>query len=393
MPDKDAIPPVIGQRLPDDGSDLPLFWPLRGAADAAETRAAAMSRTLRLLNTVVRTQLVRPPPEWASPNAVRLDLHTLRLREFSLSGAGRFALVVAPYAGHASTIADFSPEQSLVRTLQAQGLERVAVTDWKSADDVIKGYDIDNYLAELNACVDDLGGQVDLIGLCQGGWLSAMFAARFPEKVATLVLAGTPIDTHAGRSIVTTYAERLPDTFFQGLVAAGGGVLRGEHMLAGFKSMHPDVQYFGKFRDLYAHIDDKERLRRFEAFERWYEHTLDLPGVWYLQVVTQIFKQNRLAEGRFVGLGRRLLLSDIACPVYLLAGETDDVTPKEQLFAAETLLDPAAAPVVQDTAPGGHIGLFMGADTLDVAWPKIAQWILRGGFPSDRAGGACHARC
>ena len=49
----------------------------------------------------------------------------------------------------------------------------------------MKDYDIDNYLAEINVCVDDLGGRVNLVGLCQGGWMSAMYAARFPDKVAS----------------------------------------------------------------------------------------------------------------------------------------------------------------------------------------------------------------
>jgi poly(3-hydroxybutyrate) depolymerase len=37
------------------------------------------------------------------------------------------------------------------------------------------------YLAEINVLVDDLGGRMNLIGLCQGDWMSAMYAARFPH--------------------------------------------------------------------------------------------------------------------------------------------------------------------------------------------------------------------
>jgi poly(3-hydroxyalkanoate) synthetase len=47
---------------------------------------------------------------------------------------------------------------------------------------------------------------------------------------------------------------------------------------------------------------------------------IDLPGRWYLQVITQIFKENRLAKGKFIGLGRQLNLHDITCAAYLLAG-------------------------------------------------------------------------
>jgi hypothetical protein len=31
--------------------------------------------------------------------------------------------------------------------------------------------------------------------------------------------------------------------------------------------------------------------------------------------------------------------------------------------------------IVQETVPGGHIGLFMGARTLLDHWPQIARWI------------------
>ena len=30
---------------------------------------------------------------------------------------------------------------------------------------------------------------------------------------------------------------------------------------------------------------------------------------------------------------------------------------------------------LQETVPGGHIGLFMGANTLREQWPQIARWI------------------
>lgn len=53
-------------------------------------------------------------------------------------------------------------------------------------------HDIGNYLSELDICVDELGGRVNLAGMCQGGWLGAMYAARFPDKVNTLDLRRLP---------------------------------------------------------------------------------------------------------------------------------------------------------------------------------------------------------
>jgi len=57
--------------------------------------------------------------------------------------------------------------------------------------------------------VDDQGGKVHLIGLCQGGWLCAMFAARFPGKAQSLVLAGAPVDTDAGHGNIGRMAHAL----------------------------------------------------------------------------------------------------------------------------------------------------------------------------------------
>jgi poly(3-hydroxybutyrate) depolymerase len=65
---------------------------------------------------------------------------------------------------------------------------------------------------------------------------------------------------------------------------------------------------------------------------------MDLPGVYYLQAVEWLFQQNRLAKGKFVALGKTLSLKDITVPVYMLAGEADDITPTAQVFDAEKYL-------------------------------------------------------
>ena len=185
-----------------------------------------------------------------------------------------------------------------------------------------------------------------------------------------------PIDTHAGDGPLKKMVESSPPGFYDELVALGGGLMRGRVMLRGWKNMHPDQQYLEKYVRLYQHIDDPEYVRRTEDFASWYENPIDLPGRWYLQAINELFKENRLAEGRFVGLGRTLSLRDVRCPVYLLAGESDDITPKEQVFAAQQLVGTPAKDIAKAVAPGGHIGLFMGSGPLQQFWPPIAKWML-----------------
>lgn len=376
-----TVAPVVRKNRQEHS--VPAFWPLAAAIELGEEGVGLYLDNLRYVAEAEEITFP-PPPEWATANRILLELETMRLRDFSPSATRSTdhpVLVDAPFAGHSSTIADYAKGQSLVETLQAGGLERVLVTDWKSATEAMKDFGIDQYLADIDKAVEHAGGSVHLIGLCQGGWMSAMYTALFPAKVRSLVLAGAPIDADAGNGAIKEMAHSLPMSFYENLVAAGGGLMRGQMMVAGWKSMHPEKQ-LEKYLDLYEHIEEKNYIERTETFERWYENPIDLPGAFYLQAVEQIFKENRLARGEFIGLNKRLSLNDIRCPVYLLAGEGDDITPKEQVFDAEKYLGTPPHKIIKTLAPGGHIGLFMGTRTLAEYWPQIAHWIREAEFAS-----------
>ena len=363
-------------RKPIHEHTVPWFWPMTTAMEFEKEGLQLYLDNMRFIEEAAEIE-APPPSEWATENRVILNLDTMRLRDFSAAGEGDAipVLVDAPYAGHSSTIADYARDQSLVQTLLAGGLHRVLVTDWKSATHEMRDYDIDKYLTDIDTAVDALGGRADFVGLCQGGWMAAMYACRFPAKVASLVLAGSPIDTDAGNGPIRKLAHEIPLTAYEEIVEAGGGRMLGQYMLAGWKNMHPGEQYLGKFIDLYEHIEDKNYVMRTERFERWYENPIDLPGAYYIQAIKLLFKENRFAKGEFVALGQRLSLSSVVCPLYLLAGEADDITTKEQVFAAEHLVGTPAAEIHKKLVPGGHIGLFMGSRTLRETWPEIARWI------------------
>ncbi len=370
----DTIPPPP---LPPLQLCPPLFWPVAMVAGMEKANADLALRNLEFVQEDMKLH-GGLKAKVASPNIVRLDLRTMVLRDYGRPG-GIPTLVNAPFAGHRAMIADYQKGQSLVETLLEGGVGHVALTDWKSATEDMKDLEIDNYLEELIVAIDDLGGRVNLVGLCQGGWSSAMVAARFPDKVNALVLAGSPIDTDAGDGPIKRMAHDTPISFYVDLVRLGGGLMRGQLMLLGWKNMHPEKHYAAEQFDLYQHMDDRTYVERVEVFDSWYENPLDLPGRWYLQAIRELFKENRLAKGEFVGLGRRLNLESIACPLYLLAGESDDITTREQVFAAENLVGTPKGRIEKKLVPGGHIGLFMGSRTLKETWPTIARWLTHSG--------------
>lgn len=358
---------------------VPAFWPIGLIAEMGQEGLDIFKRNLDFAREIEKDAL-ELKPVWATPNDILLDLNTLRLRDFSPLPTRQErgvipTLIDPPYAGHTATITDYAPGKSLVEVLQTGGIRRVLCMDWKSATEVMKDFNIDIYLSEINVVVDDLGGEVNLIGLCQGGWMAAMYAARYPHKVKTLVTAGAPLDTDAGDGFIKKIAKDLPMSFFEELVAMGGGLLRGKFMLAGWKGMHPEEHYFKKYLELYAHIEDPAFLKKNEEFERWYENPLDLPGRWYLQAIRQLFKDNQFGKGEFLALGKTIGLHDITCPTFLMAGKDDDITPYPQVFEAEKKLSTPKNKIVKKLAPGGHIGLFMGSLTLKESWPEVIAWI------------------
>ena len=198
------------------------LWPALAAA-TARSSATSIARQFVDFAVVPEAEPVPDEPEWATVNRIALRLDTVLLRDFSTADGGLPTLLVTPFALHRSTIVDVAPGYSLVEALRDAGLSRLFATDWLSATPDMRHFGIDTYLADLNVLVDELGGDVNLVGLCQGGWMALLFAARFPGKVAELVLAGAPIDIAAASSDLSTLAASSPLALFQELVSIGDG--------------------------------------------------------------------------------------------------------------------------------------------------------------------------
>ena len=317
--------------------------------------------------------LAPPRPRWATDAEVVSVADSVELRTYGEPKEGQAPiLIVTPQVNH-SYIADFSPEQSLVRTLRGAGAACVGVTDWMPPPD--RPYHIADSIADVIGCAKALGGPVHLVGLCQGGWQSAITAALHPDHVASLTVAAAPIDTHAGVTPLHLFVHGLPMAWFRGLVAMGGGVASGAAIAAGFDLMRAHERFLVIPMQLFLHADDPEYMARYEALKNWYRLNKDLPGDLYLEAVQWLFKENRLAKGRLRIGGRGVDLSAVRCPVRLLAGTRDHITPPPQVFAMKPLV-PNAASVEEHLVDAGHIGVFMGRTALAEVWPGLIRGLL-----------------
>ena len=323
-------------------------------------------------------------PAWTTPHAVALELKTVRLRDFTIGARERSpTLLCAPFALHGAAITDLATGHSLVAALQQAGLRHLLVTDWRSAASNMRFLGIDDYLADLNVLVDAVGAPVDLIGLCQGGWISLVYAARFPGKVRKLVLAGAPIDIAAATSALSALAESSPLAIYRELVRLGDGLLPGRSVLKFWGSDAVDADDIRRLLQTDEAIGSPGFTSLEAAFRNWNSFTIDLPGTFFLECVEKLYKRNELATGRFVALGQTIDLGSVTIPLFLLAARDDELVAPQQLFAVERLVGTPAHDLRRAIAPCRHVGLFIGKRTLEDVWPGIAHWLS--GAPVGRA--------
>ena len=204
-------------------------WPALLAASASEIASQfAKQFTSQAIGTSGETA---PQPQWTTPHRVALKLMSVQFRDFTMQSDGAPCLLCTPFALLGATLSDLAVDHSLVAALRDGGLTRLFVTDWQSASHDMRFLGIDDYLADLNVLVDEIGAPVELIGLCQGGWMALVYAARFPGKVRKLVLAAAPVDTKTAPSVLSTLADGTAMEVFREVVRLGDGLVLGNRVL------------------------------------------------------------------------------------------------------------------------------------------------------------------
>lgn len=353
------------------------FW------SSAINRSATPLDLFDTLDNWWQAASARKPPSWSTPHQVIRTWPIARLRDFSSPNSRPDVvpvLVLPPQAGHDSCIVDFSPGQSQIETIRTVGLDKVASLDWVGATSETRNTTVEEYLAVVAESIELLGGRVNLVGDCQGGWLAAIYAALYPDTVHTLTIAGAPIDTRRGSPQLQQWLGivsplRMLSAHRQ-LVAMHGGILPGRYQLTGFKAMEPGGE-IERLARLLGNAHDLDELAHYAKFADWFEHTQDIPGAFYLWVVKHLFARNELAAGTLSVAGKRVDLSRIRCPIYMIAGERDHITPAPQVWSLEDCVSTDRREMTRRLAAAGHLGLFMGRHALQDHWTPVFTDILQ----------------
>jgi poly(3-hydroxybutyrate) depolymerase len=329
----------------------------------------------------------RKPPTWHSHNEVVLASPFALLRDFSAGDDDVVpTLLFPPLAGHASCIID-KKGQSQIQLCITMGLTRLYSFDWLSCTKATKDTTEDDRLDFITRAVDLIAGPegtVNIVGNCQGGWEAVLWTALHPGRVNTLIVAGAPIDTSAGdgpaRKLTPILIPGGNMALFKAMVQAYGGIVPGINNLMGAIAMHP-ATHVAEHLKVYAHVHDRAYLDHFSDFYDWYLYPVNLPGQLYLWAVEHLFARNEMFTGELEIAGSTVSLRSITCPVFLLGGEQDDITPWPQVRNMRHAV--GSSLVRWYLAPGGHIDLFIGRRSQAEYWTPILAQVHQLSRPGD----------
>jgi poly(3-hydroxyalkanoate) synthetase len=275
------------------------------------------------------------------------DSPTIQVIEHRAGDQG--VLIGPPDAGHGDAIVDYQPGKSIVNEALENTEGGVHHIRWKPATFATRNTSIEDKVDDTLIAMM-VSGSRNLIGLCQAGWLFALVATENPEDVTSLTIAGTPIDTSLGESILAP-ALKKPFLLYQTIVAMNGGLMSGSIMLACWKSSNIEMHYADRY--LFPTKDT-------EPFYDWYDRHQNLAGKWYLQIIKALFLDNTFKDQL-----------KIQCPVIIATGTRDDITPPEQSWA---LANYCSGPVEYFECNAGHLGTFLSGEAQPM-WGDIFSFI------------------
>lgn len=276
---------------------------------------------------------------------------------------GTPVFVIPPHAGRHGNIT-----QRLIDRCVKQG-RPVYAYELKSATQETKSTSIQDLVRILHTCCLYIGEPVDLIGVCQGAWLGALFTARFQDMVKRYVNFVGPINTKTGQENSIEKYMQTPGIIEQHteIVYRDKCIQKGMNQWFAFSMIDPWETYIGRWCTYAQNLffNKREAITKWENNESWYDDRQDLAGVWFLQCLAWHFKENRIYNGTFPEiLGGDVNLKNITCDVYLFAGGTDLITHHQQVTDMANVV--SSKEVYTHIFPNaGHTKAFVGTEELN----------------------------
>lgn len=344
--------------------------------DSTPTSAfQALEAGMRMLAEGARAETGQTPKEviWSRNKARLYHYLPVVTQQLPVPILLVYALINRPY------ILDLMPGNSFVEYLVGEGFQ-VYLLDWGIPGDEDAALSFDHYVLDyLPAAVRNVlrhahAEELTLFGYCMGGTMAAMYAALFPDKpLKNLVLLTTPIafpPDQLGLLGLWTRAEYFDP---ERVIAAYGNAPAAliDHAM---RMLKPVTNYVGTYVTMWDRLRQDRPMDTWLAMNTWVTDGIPMAAATFRQWIRDFYQRNLLAEGELRLRGQRVRLTNISCPVLIIAGKRDHICPMPQTEATMTLIGSQDRTFLALDA--GHVGLLTGSDARSQMWPNVRNWLL-----------------
>ncbi len=314
----------------------------------------------------------------STPYEVEYQEDRVRLKHYQPEGGSRynFPLLVVYALINRETMLDLQPDRSVVKKLLDSGVD-LYMLDWgyPTQKDRFLGFDdhINGYIHNAVQYILDKQGleKLNLMGICMGGTMCAIYAAQHPEKVKNLVLTVSPTDFDTDTGLLHIWwgnkgfdVDRLVD--LQGNVS-------GDMLNINFLLMNPARLMLDKYVTFMEHMDNRQFVENFLRMEKWIFDSPDVPGEIFREFIKECYQENKLINNRLEVGAQRVDLGKITMPVLNIYALYDHLVPPA---ACETITKKVGSKDAADFAiKTGHIGIYVSSKSQKEFAPKIISWL------------------
>ena len=294
------------------------------------------------------------------------------IKKFTDTRSNESIFINPPRAGHHSNIA-----QAVIKFYINNTNYNVYSAEHKAATQETKNFGIEEIVDEVETAFNCMteSNVIHLAGLCQGGWANVMWAALNPDKVKSIIIAGTPIDFTIDGGKCNSGLLFVNNAYIENIINYHNGVWPGKKQLCGFKMLNPVDRYLTTKFDLWNYIinEDEKNIKKWIRNNSWYESTLDLPGKMIMEVTNKLFRENQLINNKLNLFGNIVDLGKIDCPIVAITGDEDDITLERQ--CTEVLRYVSSKYKQHYSIPEcGHIAIFLKNTALE-KWGQAIKFI------------------
>lgn len=283
-----------------------------------------------------------------------------------------FALMNKPY------ILDLRPGHSFIEYMVKQGFD-IYLLDWGAPGPEDKGQNFNDYVLDyLPRAIRKLKAvsgseEFSMLGWCIGAIIATMYAALRPDDgLKNLLLLTAPLDF--SDKTAGGFVRWVNDVHFdpEKIIDAFGNV-PGQMIDYGAKALKPVENYIGSYLALWDNLDNPRAVESWHAMNTWVTDLIDMTGAVYRQLIMDLYRENRLIEGKMVLRGERVDLSRIRANLLNLIALADHISPPCQSESIMTKVGSKDQHMVK--VKGGHIGMMAGSGAQKYTWPLIEEWL------------------